>query len=77
MKRFLCLWGAIFVLAEPPVRAFAGTCALCRQTLESGGNQGLVQGFYWSILLIAGVPLGIFSAVALAIWRSRRRSNRL
>lgn len=51
---------------------FAGTCALCRQTLESGGNPGLVQGFYLSILLIAGMPLLIFAVIVVRVWRARR-----
>lgn len=55
----------------PPV-VFAGTCALCRQALSSGGNQGLIEGFYWSILLIAGVPLVIMLVVGLIAWRQRR-----
>lgn len=58
------LWGA------SPV--FAGTCALCRQALASGGNEGLIRGFYLSILLIAGMPLLILAGVAALIWRARR-----
>ncbi len=52
-----------------PVPVFAGTCALCRQALASGGNAGLIQGFYWSILLIAGMPLIIMGVVAVVGWR--------
>lgn len=54
MKRFafLLLFFAFF-----PLAGFAGTCGLCRQTLSMGGNDGLIQGFYWSILLIAGMPM--------------------
>lgn len=43
--------------------AFAGMCPLCRQTLAMGGSEGLIQGFYWSILLIAGMPVLIFAFV--------------
>ena len=57
--------------------AFAGTCALCRQALASGGNQGLIQGFYWSILLIAGIPLIIMATVGLLVWRSARLKRRI
>ena len=46
-------------------------CSLCRQVLASSGNRGLTQGFYWSILLIAGVPLIIAGVVGYAVWRSR------
>lgn len=55
-----------------------GLCALCRETLASGGNAGLVKGFYWSIVLIAGVPL-VIMAVAAVVWRgacSRRAIKR-
>lgn len=47
-------------------------CALCRQALASGGNAGLLQGFYWSIALMTGVPLLIMAVVAVALWRHRR-----
>jgi hypothetical protein len=52
--------------------AWAGTCALCRQALASGGNEGLIRGFYWSILLIAGMPLAILGVIAMRVWRARR-----
>ena len=63
---------AMFLLASWPSTAHAGTCALCRQALASGGNPGLIRGFYWSILLIAGVPLILMSVAAVAVWRQRR-----
>ncbi len=49
-----------------------GTCAMCREALASGGSAGLVRGFYWSILLIAGMPLAIMAVVAVMVWRARR-----
>ena len=52
---------------------FLGTCALCREALASGGSPGLIRGFYWSILLIGGVPLVILAVVAVMIWKARRR----
>ena len=64
------------LLLERPAKALAGTCALCRQALASGGNQGLIQGFYWSIVLIAGVPLVIMGTVGLLVWRSTRLKRR-
>jgi len=60
------------LLLGRPAKALAGTCALCRQALASGGNQGLIQGFYWSILLIAGVPLAIMATIGLIAWRHHR-----
>jgi len=68
----------VFPLFGVPEQAWAGTCALCRQALASGGNQGLIQGFYWSILLIAGVPLLILGMVGWLAWRharSRKQSH--
>lgn len=47
-------------------------CALCRQALASGGHEGLLRGFYLSILLIAGMPLLIFAVAAVLVWRARR-----
>lgn len=48
-------------------------CALCRQALASGGNAGLLHGFYWSIALIVGVQLVLVATVAVMVWRHRRR----
>ena len=47
-------------------------CALCRQALASSGDEGLIRGFYLSILLIAGMPLLILAVVAVLVWRARR-----
>ena len=58
-----------------PVPGLAGTCALCRQALASGGNPGLIQGFYWSILLIAGIPLVIMATIGLMVWRHHRQRS--
>ncbi|MBI3322011.1 MAG: hypothetical protein HYZ91_07085 [Candidatus Omnitrophica bacterium] len=51
-------------------------CALCRQALISAGQAGLIQGFYWSILLMAGVPLVILGVVGLMAWRHWRLRRR-
>ena len=67
---------ALLLLASgvcaPASPAIAGTCALCRQALASGGNPGLIQGFYWSIVLIAGVPLLMLGVIGLIVWRRSR-----
>lgn len=47
-------------------------CALCRQALASGGRGGLIQGFYWSIVLLVSVPLVILAIGGLVVWRHRR-----
>ena len=61
-----------WLLAVPS--AHAGMCALCRQALAQSHNRGLIQGFYWSILLIGGVPLIIMAAVGFVIWRHSHSS---
>lgn len=68
---FLCLGSGLALCLPSPV--FAGTCALCRQALAAGGNPGLIRGFYWSILLIAGVPLAIMAVIGVLVWRRQRQ----
>lgn len=63
MKSYANLLSLTVTLTGCPPAVFAGTRALCRQALASGGNQGLMQGFYWSVVLIAGVPLLILGTV--------------
>ena len=62
-----------WLLAVPP--AHAGMCALCRQVLAQSHNRGLIQGFYWSILLIGGVPLMLMAAISVIVWRRSRASR--
>ncbi len=53
----------------------AGPCAMCKNSLASGGSGGLLTGFYWSILLIAGVPaviLSVAGVVVYKIWKSEK-----
>lgn len=72
MRRFVWVLAGLadlWVCVQP---AYAGTCALCRQALASGGNEGLIRGFYFSILLVAGMPLLIFAIVAVRGWRAWR-----
>lgn len=49
--------------------AWAGTCSLCREVLDQGGSQRLVKGYYWSILLLVGLPLLILMVGARYAWR--------
>ena len=70
------MWRRLFLLciglALTAPAANAGMCALCRQALAQSHNRGLIQGFYWSILLIAGVPLIIMAVIGLIAWRHWR-----
>ena len=47
-------------------------CSLCRRALESGGGQGLLDGFYWSILLMLAVPTILFATVTTLLVRAHR-----
>ncbi len=53
--------GAAWLIGLLPIQASAGTCALCREALASGANKGLLNGFYWSIILIVTIPLIVFA----------------
>jgi O-antigen/teichoic acid export membrane protein len=46
-------------------------CPLCKEALEK--VSGLGQGFYWSILLMLGIPLLIVGVVSGVIIRAHRR----
>lgn len=50
------LSGILLIL---PCPATAGTCALCREALRLGGGEGLIRGFYWSIVIILAISLAI------------------
>lgn len=52
-------------------------CALCRQALESGGQEGLVDGLFWSILLLMGTPTVLVGTIAGLILFKVRRARRL
>ena len=69
------LWLSIVGLLSAAPSAHAGMCALCRQALAQSNNRGLIQGFYWSILLIAGVPLMIMAVISFIVWRHIRSSR--
>ncbi len=71
MRRLISLFGICLGLGWA-ANAEAGTCALCREVLASGGSDGLIEGIYWSILLIAGMPLILMTTIGIAVWRYRR-----
>ena len=53
--------------------AQAGLCPLCRRALEQGGNPGLIAGFFWSIILIGGVPIAIMIYLGRRIWQAEKK----
>lgn len=66
-RAFLGLIAGVFGGISGPV--WAGTCALCREALQSGGSASLVKGFYWSILLILFVPLVVLALGVRYAWK--------
>lgn len=55
--------------------SWAGTCALCREVLRSGGSPNLIRGYYWSIVLIVSVPLiiiGVLFRFAFRAYQSKK-----
>lgn len=46
-------------------------CPTCKDSVAANGG-GLAEGFYWSILLMLGMPASIVSAWAWFIYRSLR-----
>ena len=57
------------------VSAYAGPCAMCKFALNSGASGGLTKGFYWSILLIAGVPFIISISVFIYLSSAARKQR--
>ena len=50
----LALLAALLVVAAPGDAE--AQCALCRRSLEEGGGDGLITGFYVSTMLIFSTP---------------------
>jgi len=74
MKKIAGALAGLFFLFSP-AEARAGLCALCRQALEQSGNGGLIKGFYWSIVLIGGVPLILISFLAWRIYTADKKGR--
>ncbi len=64
---------AVLLAASGP--ALAQGCAMCRKNLEQNGGAGLLQGFYWSILLLVSLPLLMTGTFAFLFWRAGRRKG--
>ena len=62
--------GTFGLLAGMPTAS--AQCALCKQALESGGSAGLINGFYWSIILLVSVPTLLVLGVGLSLHRAWR-----
>lgn len=39
-------------------------CSLCRETLQAAGSLRLIDGYYWSIVVIGIVPI-VFLSIAV------------
>lgn len=72
---------ALLALSAGP--ALAQGCAMCRKNLEQNGGEGLLRGFYWSILLLVSLPILMTGTFAFLFWRAgaalsaRNCSNRM
>lgn len=62
---------AIWLYAEGGAWA---QCALCRESLKSGGSAGLIQGFYWSVVLLLTVPALILTTLGWLLYRGHKRA---
>jgi hypothetical protein len=51
-------------------------CALCKQALASGGQEGLIVGFKWSIVLLVSMPLVLVMGIGGMLVRSHRTRTR-
>lgn len=53
----------------PEVRA---QCVACKQALESGGSSGLIDGFFWSIILLLSAAVALSSGLGYLLYRAGR-----
>jgi ABC-type phosphate transport system permease subunit len=69
----------VLVLAAALLPAVAAACPDCKDAVSDqtpGGSADLGRGFYWSILLMIGVPFAAVATVAGLILRSQLRRRR-
>ena len=52
-------------------------CAMCKRSLETGGSAGLLEGFYWSIVLMLTVPAALIASITFLIVRAAEAQGRL
>jgi hypothetical protein len=66
----------LFVAATLLHAGVASACPGCKEGIadQPGSNgAGLRQGYFWSILLMAGMPFGLATAGGFAVVRAARR----
>ena len=63
----LAFWG---LLADQEAWAM---CAMCKKAAEES-QVGFLQGIYWSLLLIGGIPLVVFVLAGTAYRRLKRKA---
>ncbi|MHC4923770.1 MAG: hypothetical protein ACYTG4_06790 [Planctomycetota bacterium] len=74
LRALLTLAVATVALAVPST-ALAQGCAMCKRNLEENGGAGLIEGFYWSIILLIGTPMTIVGAFAFVLVRATKRAK--
>jgi hypothetical protein len=73
LRRYISPLLALLVLSSPPT---ASACPGCKEGMadQPGSNgAGLRRGYFWSIVLMAGMPFGLATAGGLAIRRAVSR----
>jgi hypothetical protein len=45
-------------------------CSLCREALRAAGSARLIEGYYWSIVVIGIVPLVVLSVAFYYAYRA-------
>jgi len=67
-KRSFRALSLLFTVLRSP---FLYACPLCKEALSTG----LAKGFFWSILLMLGVPMLVVGVISTVVWRAYRKGS--
>lgn len=65
---------AVMQAAASPLWA---QCAMCRESLKSGGTREMITGYMYSTLLLTTMPILIVSTFGFLFYRAYRHQQRL
>jgi len=68
---------AVFITSFLPTALALGQCALCKSSLQSSGDPGLIAGLRSGILLLLVMPYLVVGLIAFGIYRAYRAQARL
>lgn len=75
------LSGVLAGIAAVAVQAAASPlwaqCAMCRESLKSGGSREMITGYMYSTLLLTTVPFLILTTFGILFYRAYRQQQRL